>query len=266
NEGWQSMPDPIDPTKTIIFDDFDFQNILFRTGVSHNHSVTASGGSEKLTFSAGLGYQNNDGIVITTNYKRLNGHLNGDLKINDNLSVFGRLLYSSSQDNNPTNANTFGRSIGLPPTAKYKFEDGTFAPGQSSSLGNNEYLLNTQERKNVNDDLTLAFGASWEILPGLKFDPQISMWQTSVDARNFQRAFWNGPLSYVVTRDASGSHSRYNQKQADAVFTYNRIFNENHNLEAKAGFSYFGSTSSGLSANGRNAATDLIPTLNEIGR
>ena len=262
NEGWESMPDPIDPTKTIIFDDFDFQNILFRTGISHDHSFTASGGTENLRFSGGLGYLTADGIVITTKYKRLNTHLNGDLKINDKLSIFGRLIYATTQDNNPTNASTFGRSIGLPPTAKYKFEDGTFAPGQSSSLGNNEYLLNTQVNKNVGDDLTIAFGARWELLPGLTFDPQISMWQTVGESRSFQKAFWNGPLSYVVTRAASGAFSKYRQRQADGVFTYAKSFNTAHNLEAKAGFSYFGSVSSALSANGRDAATDLIPTLN----
>lgn len=262
NEGWQSMPDPIDPTKTIIFDDFDFQNSLYRTGVSGNHSITASGGTEKGTFSAGLGYLNNDGIVITTNYKRLNGHINGDFQIRDNLKVFGRLLYSNSQDNNPTNVNTFGRSIGLPPTAKYKFEDGTYAPGQSSSLGNNEYLLNTVDRKNNGDDLTLAFGAQLKILPGLSFDPQVSWWQASGDTRNFQKAYWNGPLSYVVSRAATSSYSKSLQKQADAVFTYIKSIKNLHNFEAKSGFSYYSSASNSLSANGRDAATDLIPTLN----
>lgn len=261
-DGWQSMPDPIDPSKTIIFNDFDFQNSLYRTGVSGNHSITASGGTEKGTFSAGLGYLNNDGIVITTNYKRLNGHINGDFNIRDNLKVFGRLLYSNSQDNNPTSVNTFGRSLGLPPTAKYKFEDGTFAPGQSSSLGNNEYLLNTVDRKNVGDDLTLAFGAQLKILPGLTFDPQISWWQTSGDSRNFQRAFWNGPLSYVTSRAATSSYTKSLQKQADAVFTYIKSIKNSHNFETKAGFSYYNSASNSLSASGRDAATDLIPTLN----
>ncbi len=262
NEGWQSMPDPIDPTKTIIFDDFDFQNNMYRTGISGNHSITASGGTDKGSFSAGLGYLDNDGIVITTNFKRLNAHLNGDFKIKDNLKVFGRLMYSNRQDNNPTSDATFGRSIGLPPTAKYKFEDGTLAPGASSSLGNNEYLLNTVDRKNVGDDLTVAFGAQLKILPGLTFDPQISLWQVTGDARSFQRAFWNGPLSYVTTRTASSSNAKNLQKQADGVFTYVKSLKSDHNFEAKAGFSYYNTTSSSLSGNGRDAATDLIPTLN----
>lgn len=262
NEGWQSMPDPIDPTKTIIFDDFDFQNNIYRTGISGNHSISASGGTDKGSFSAGLGYLNNDGIVITTNFKRLNGHINGDFNIKDNLKVFGRLMYSNRQDNNPTSEATFGRSIGLPPTAKYKFEDGTLAPGASSSLGNSEYLLNTVDRRNVGDDLTVAFGVQWKILPGLTFDPQVSLWQVTGDARSFQRAFWNGPLSYVTTRAASSSNSKSLQKQADGVFTYIKSLKDDHNFEAKVGFSYYSTFSSSLSGNGRDAATDLIPTLN----
>jgi len=262
NEGWQSMPDPIDPTKTIIFDDFDFQNTLFRTGLAHNHYITASGGNENLTFSGGLGYQNNDGIVITTNYKRLSAHLNSDLKVNDDLSIYGRLLFSNSSDNNPTNVNTFGRSIGLPPTAKYKFEDGSLAPGQSNSLGNNEYLLNTQDRKNNFEDLTINFGAKWNLLPGLSFDPQISLWQTTNESRDFQMGYWNGPTSYVTSRNSSGAFSKYVQKQADAILTFLPNLRSGHNLLVKAGMSYFNSSSRNLNASGRDAATDLIPTLN----
>src|SRR5690606_724269 len=56
NEGWQQMPDPIDPTKTIIYKETDFQDILFRTGMSHNHAISASGGNEKATFNASVGY------------------------------------------------------------------------------------------------------------------------------------------------------------------------------------------------------------------
>jgi TonB-linked SusC/RagA family outer membrane protein len=262
NEGWQSMPDPLDSTRTIIFNDFDFQNILFRTGLSHNHNITASGGTDRATFSTAIGYMNTDGIVITTNYKRLTSHLNGMVKLTDNISFNGRVMYANSRDNNPTGASTFGRSIGLPPTAKYRFEDGTLAPGQNQSLGNNEYHLNTQVRKNSIDDFTMSVGASMRILPGLSFDPQFSWWQTTTDFRFFQRAFWNGPTSYVVTRNSSGSHDKYVQRQADAVLTYVKSFMNVHNLETKLGFSYFNGLTTRLSATGRDAATDLISTLN----
>jgi TonB-linked SusC/RagA family outer membrane protein len=261
-EGWQSMPDPADPTKTIIFSDTDFQSKLFQTGIAHNHSISASGGTESGTFSAGLGYIDQTGIVITSKYKRLSAHINGDLKLRKNLTILGRLNYTNSSNNEPpTGTNLFGRTQGIPPTAKYRFEDGTLAPGLNTSLGNPEYVVNYTISKNSSDRLSVSLGTHWDILPGLSFDPQISLFQTMYDSRYFEKAYYNGPKAYNTNRNASGSYEKTLQKQADAVFTYIKDF-DRHHLEAKAGYSYFGSLYRLLSASGKGAATDLIATLN----
>ncbi|MEO5996462.1 MAG: TonB-dependent receptor [Chitinophagaceae bacterium] len=261
-DGWESMPDPIDPTKTIIFSNTDFQSKLFRTGIGHNHSLSASGGNEGATFRVGVGYFDQDGIVITSKYRRLNASINGDLKVRKNVSVFGRLMYSNS-DNNipPTGVNLFGRTQGIPPTAKYKYEDGTLASGVNSSLGNPEYVVSYVDTKNSSDKLSLAVGTHWEILPGLKFDPQVSLYQTTYNDRYFERAFYDGPRAYNTNRNATGSFSKVLQKQADAVFSYTKELGEHH-LDAQAGGSYFSTANTSLNAAGRGAATNLIPTLN----
>ncbi|MBL7735910.1 MAG: TonB-dependent receptor [Chitinophagaceae bacterium] len=265
NEGWESMPDPIDPTKTIIFKSTDFQDVLFQTGWSHNHNLAVSGGSQNATFNASVGYLSNEGIAITTNYKRLSLNLNGDLKLRDNLKVFSRLMYSNRTDNgvNTRSGFVFARSVAAPPTTKYRFEDGSLAPGANYSIGNAVYHLNSRVAENVLDNLTMVVGAHWELLNGLSFDPQVSIFSTVNDSRLFQKAgLIFGPTGYSAARDATAGHTKQFQKQADAVFSYNRTFGDLHNLEAKAGFSYFGLQNTALNAAGRNAATDLIPTLN----
>jgi TonB-linked SusC/RagA family outer membrane protein len=266
-EGWESMPDPVDPTKTLIFQNTDFQKLTYQTGISNNHNISVSGGTEKATFNAGVGYNKAQGTVITTAYDRLSFNLNGDIKIRDNLSVFSRILYSNANNNVPY-GNTdvvFYRNAGLAPTAKFKFEDGTLAPGLNRNFGNPVYYMNNFIRENSNEKLSVTVGSHLDILPGLSFDPQISLYNTTGDSRSFDPGYWNGPLAYVVSRDASASNSKWRQTQADAVFSYSKSFHSDHNLEAKAGISYFGRESSSLSANGRNASTDLIPTLNASG-
>lgn len=264
NEGWESMPDPLDPTKTIIFKDTDFNDVLYQTAISHNHHVALSGGSEKATFNAGLGYLAGEGTAITTKYNRLTFNLNGDLKIKDNLSVFGRTMYTNSVNNIADPNLTFLRSSGLPRTAKYKFEDGTLAPGQAQGLGNQEYHLNNREDENKNETITLATGAHWELLPGLSFDPQISLYRINNAERRFQPSFQNGagPGNLITSRLASNSVTSWNQYQADAILTYGTSFGSDHNLEAKAGFSYFGREYNTFAAIGQGASTNLIPTLN----
>jgi hypothetical protein len=74
------------------------------------------------TFSAGFGYVDQDGIVLTSKYKRLSAHLNGDLNVSKILTVNGRLNYTNSSNNEPpTGVNLFGRTQGIPPNCKIYF-------------------------------------------------------------------------------------------------------------------------------------------------
>ncbi|WP_461055994.1 SusC/RagA family TonB-linked outer membrane protein [Spirosoma arcticum] len=265
NEGWQSMPDPIDPTKTIIFKETDYQDYLFQTGYSHNHNVGLSGGTDKATFNANLGYLSNQGIAITTGYKRLTFNLNGTLKVRDNVSVFGRVLFTNSTSTDVYNiGQIFFTSIAAPKTSKYTFEDGTLAPGQSRGLGNPSYHLPNRDDQSGSENISLATGGHWDILPGLSFDPQVSLYRLTNEARTFQPSFQGGagPTNLNTTRSATVFNSKWFQTQADAVLTYVKSFGSAHNLEAKAGYSYFGRKITALNASGQGAATDLIPTLN----
>lgn len=262
-EGWESMPDPLDPSKTIIFKDTDFQELLFKTGISHNHALSIAGGTEKATFSAGLGYLKSEGIAIASDFRRITLNLNSELAVRDNVKVFGRLMYSNSASKEPyQTVNLFGRSSGLPPTAKYQFEDGTLAPGINLSIGNPEYIVNVQKGKNSNDKSTMVVGTNWNILPALLLTVQGSLYRETADSRSFLKAYLNGPGNLVNSRDASGSYSKRIQYQTDATLSYSKSFNNIHVLDAMLGFSYYDRIFSTLSANGRGAASDLIPTLN----
>lgn len=263
NEGWESMPDPIDPSRTLIFKETDWQDVLFRTGISQNHHLSATGGTEKAQFSASLGYLDNQGIAITTDMKRYTLNVNGSFKISDNLEFFGITNYARSIDHQVDNiTNIFARAITLPPTTKYRFEDGTLAPGQASSEANPEYWLTNQDAENTSDNLTFSLGSRWQILPDLSFEPQVSIYNRTNDSYRFRPAYLNGPGNVVDSRAANASTSKWRQTQADAVLSYSKVFMAQHNLDAKAGFSYYGRNSSSLSASGQGASTDLIPTLN----
>ncbi|MFC5409291.1 SusC/RagA family TonB-linked outer membrane protein [Larkinella bovis] len=267
NEGWQSMPDPADPTKTLIFQDTDFQSLLYQKALSHNHNLNISGGNDKSTFNVGLGYLKADGTVITTKYDRLSLNMSGELKVRDNLKITSSAIYSRASNNEPysSTAVIFYRNAGLAPTAKLYFEDGTLAPGTNNAIGNPLYQMTTRVNENVNEKLTLSFGGRWDIAPGLAFEPLVSMYNTTGNSYNFQPGYWNGPTAYVDSRVASASSSKWLQYQVDGVFSYNKTFNRVHNLDARAGFAYYDRKNSALSASGRNASTDLIPTLNASG-
>ena len=263
DEGWESMQDPVDPSKTIIYKGTDWQDVLFRTALSHNNYISVDGGSDKATYSASLGYMTNEGTAISTKYNRLTVNLNGDLKIRDNLKVFSRVAYTSSSNNEVYSiGEVFFRSAGMAPTAKYTFEDGSLAPGAAKNIGNPAYFLNNDIIKNRYQKLTVSLGSHWDIIEGLSFNPLVSLYKESGFVYSFAPAYLNGVNNYVTTRAASSSYTELTQYQVDAVFNYRKSFANAHNLDVTAGASYIGRENIGLSASGNGAATDLIPTLN----
>ncbi len=262
-EGWESMPDPLDPSKTIIFQDTDWQNIFYKTGISHNHTLSASGGTERATFNVGLGFFKNQGTALGTDYTRLSLNSNGELKLKENLKVFSRLIYSKTFQNGVVMPFDRDRAQTVAPTAKYRFEDGSLAPGVNRRAQNPEYVLNSQSNKDTQDNLTVAVGSRWDLLPGLSFEPQVSIFTTIADSRYFQKAgYLAGPVTFNDTRSASASYAKLIQYQTDGVLSYNTSFKNLHNIDAKLGVSYYRRERSDLTASGQGAASDLIPTLN----
>ncbi len=262
NEGWQSMPDPIDPSKTIIYQETDWQDVLFQRSISHDHHLAVSGGGDKATFNGSIGYMKNNGIAITTFYDRLSANLSSDLKVNDKLDVNGKMLYTYSTNNSVySDTELFFRAAGLAPTAKYVFEDGTLAPGAGRNTGNPIYYLNKRDNKNTSENLSLSLAADWRPLNGLTISPQASLYKIAGDNYAFIHSYTNGVNNVNTTRPASSAYNKTIQTQADLVANYTKSW-DGHSVDLMGGFSYFKRYIFGLSASGQGAATDLIPTLN----
>ncbi len=268
-EGWESMPDPLDPTKTIIFKDTKYQDLIYQNGLTHDYNLQASGGTGKATFNAGLGYLTSEGTVISTEYKRLSFNFNGTLKLTDNFQLFSRLLYTNRSNKAVANySNLFYRSASLPGTSKYQFEDSTMAPGQNSSIGNPDYYFKgpySLQGQATAENTIMTVGGRWDIVKGLSFEPTVSLLRANTDFYSFQpAALLNGVGAVVNTRTATANYSKTTQYQADAFFTYVKAFGngDDHHLQAKAGYSYYSRNIQGQNGTGQGAATDNIPTLN----
>ena len=69
--------------------DTDWQDVMYETGKMQKYNFSVSGGNDQGTFYVGLGYMNNDGIVVMDRdyYKRLTGQVNASYKIKPWLEV-----------------------------------------------------------------------------------------------------------------------------------------------------------------------------------
>jgi TonB-dependent starch-binding outer membrane protein SusC len=65
----------------------DWQNEIFRTVPMHNHLISLSGGSESVSYFFSGSYLDQKGILLNTDYNRLNLRANLNAKINDRISA-----------------------------------------------------------------------------------------------------------------------------------------------------------------------------------
>lgn len=63
----------------------DWQDLLFRNAMIHNHSLSVSGGSKRTTFNASLSYTDHQGVIINSGYNRYRGRIYLNHKVNDRI-------------------------------------------------------------------------------------------------------------------------------------------------------------------------------------
>lgn len=262
DEGWEKMVDPI-TGKTIIFNGHNWQDIIFRTALSQTHYLSVSGGSEKVTYRVGLGYLDSEGAAIQTGYERLNFDASGTVYVNDDLTVTGSVRFSHSGTDQVFDTDQiFQRALGLAPTAKLRFEDGTLAPGQNLGMGNPLYALSRVVSQFNENRTTFSLSGNWDITEHLSLNPQASLYIERALDNDFTKSYYIASHAIINTRPASASYDLEWQKELGANLKYTNTFSGSHNLSALAGFSYYDRKAYNLAASGNGAGTDLIPTLN----
>ena len=171
-EQWMAMG-LVDP---ILFPNTDQYDEMFRTGAIMNHTVSASGGNDKINFYTSLGIMDQEGLQIHNDYSRYNMRLNVDYKVRDNVKIGIRTDGSWSERQTPRGAGleTAGLKYVIsgilnkhPETGEY---GGAMAYGESASAGNavaeyEAYRTNTS-RKEFNGNAYLE----WEPLKDLKLN------------------------------------------------------------------------------------------------
>ena len=266
-EGWKSMPDPVDPSKTLIFQDNNWQNLGLRTGISHNHHLEVGGSSDRAKFLAGIGYMTTEGTLKGTDYDRLSFNMNGEVSILKNLSVNARMYFTQTTKNeSPFDlASAFYRIPGTAPTTKIYNEDGSLTHGTSWGEANPLYALNIVNPKNKtrNQNQTYVFGGNWNILPELSFKPTVSLYRTQDMKDTFMPKHYNG--RYVVdSREARATRHMETHYQVDAVLNYIKTFKEDHNLNVMLGLNYTQRDYDDIAAGGKGGSTDNVTTVNGI--
>ncbi len=254
----------LNPEASLLYNDFDWYSPMQRTGKRTDASINYAGKSDKSDYFVSLGYLNDAGYIIKSDFKRFNGRINVNANVKPwlktGLNIYGstsdgNLASDNSTDNNASYVNAFGFARGIGPIYPVRAYDASgnpimnavtgeqwydygIHPGainrpQGANAGRHVYyetLLNDNQRRR-----NLVGARSYVDISFLKdftFTPSIS-----IDIRSNNNAqYWNP----IVGDGASTNGYAFQSSSTIKSYTFNQLLKyskqiDKHNISAFIG-------------------------------
>lgn len=217
----------------------DWQDMMFRNGMTTNHQVAINGGSDRTTYSASVGYYKGENNYEAHSFERLTAKLSIDSEITSFLKVgfstMNTYIMNYGQDTNPMEMALRASPFTTPYNEKGALR--TFLPGSRQNVWNP--LLDTQNNSVVDDrkslstfttgyiDVKLPYGIKYRFNGGLSLKyNSIGQFQASNTTKRMGGLDWSfGEYGHTV------------DYTLENIVTWDYSFNKIHNFNVTGLFS-----------------------------
>ncbi|MEO6523074.1 MAG: TonB-dependent receptor [Mucilaginibacter sp.] len=243
---------------------YDWQDAVYRKGITQNYSLNASGGDEKTKFFVSAAYDKQQGQEIGQDFTRGVLRVNLDHQMSKKFSFETKLNLSGYNQNGTTGGTAFASpnrsSTLIVPINPIYNADGTY---NTSFIGS--YNINLVQNTSYNDYSAFSkrgignFAFNYKILPDLKFRSSYSLDYTDIvenqyqDPRTVDGSAVNGRAQVVNT-----TFKDYN---IDQTLNYTHVFSKKHSLGVIAGFTFKQEINDGNNASGIGFVNYQLRTL-----
>lgn len=240
------------PTNTNWYDE------ITRTGTYSESNVSISGSSENIKYFLSAGNYEEKGILNGTDYGRTTIRSNNEYKVSDKLRISQNFSVTSIK-NIPQPMSAFTTAYRQSPMVPVRYSNGKYgvpfvnngvvaqSGSQFNSVGNPVAALDYNNEKQQSVILQGGLKLDYDILKSLKFTSQFNGEFYTYKQYNYVNnlALW---LAADPTRVESGydksslnvntltrNREQYFNWNLSNYFTYNKVFNEIHDVEVTAG-------------------------------
>ena len=275
------LNDPNNPLETFT----DWQDEVFETAIIHDTNVGFNGGTEKLAYSFGASYLDQDGIVglEKSNYTRITARVNLQYDVLDNLKFTGTAIYTTSTKNNLIESNigsVLYSALNIDPFTTVRNTDPN-SNGYGNTLVTSREVVNPvamiENTFNTTqiDKISSTFGIAYTVLKGLTLESKFQHNHAAVMSDIFLPVFNYGPGKQGTVEDnpnvikddgnsLTDNVDFYEDYKWENYVTYAKEFNDSHKLNLLLGTSiqefkglFTGRSGRGL-INNRNSIEDAI--------
>ena len=229
------------PTETGY--DTDWQKEITRNGLSHNHNLSLTGGSEGTRYNASVNYFNNQGIVKRNGVEKIVARVGVDQNAFEDRLKLSFNLANSINTSDHISYGIFNGAARFVPTSPIMSDDPQYQQygGYFQVVGRTGYMnpvamLNQRDEKRSNNTLLGNFKADLKLVEGLIWSNILSYQRTHYD-RNYymQRTDFD---SFALGRGfADRTALKHIDKILESYLNYS-FSADQHNFDAMAGYSY----------------------------
>lgn len=254
--------------------DTDWFDEVTRTGFSHMHTVTLSGGNAKTNYRVTADYRDAKGVDIRSYRKEYGGRANVNHTTRDGLFFFSANIAPRVIDREKSDWGVFSDALKNNPTTPVWDEENEHYTRFSGGIGSNivETLLevdNGSEIKLLEWNATAGINLLPLFTPGnpdLSLQSQVTVSQYQVDKFNytFSPSTYGPNILSGYAGQASRSFDKSTENNLEWVTNFSAMIDGQHQLRAMLGYSYNYGVYSGMSAENKDFSSDLL-SYNNLG-
>ncbi|WP_207510631.1 SusC/RagA family TonB-linked outer membrane protein [Longitalea luteola] len=229
----------------------DWQDEAFRKGLTQNHQVSLSGGTDKVRYYVSGNMTKQEGMVINTDYTSYSARANVEVNATKKLKLGLNLAPTYSIINDPGvegKDNIFHQLLSMTPVQEESMglypnagDNGQYpwSTSTNSPIAKLQQIIGETKRFRT---ITSVFG-EYQIVPGLSFKTTLNLDNTDQDAKSFTPYQVTNALATRqkdLTIRSSGSFTSYKKLTFvnENTLSYNKTINSVHDISALAGYSY----------------------------
>lgn len=243
----------------------DWQDEVYRTGVTQSYNTSITGGNEFSNFRASLNHTVNEGVLKGSSKERTNGRLNYRNQLFDNRLIINAVASGTVEKNKYIKYSGWGNQdiifqmLQRNPTDPVYDSLGNYHQSRrefnySNPLAVIDELQNERSAKRFMGNIS----SDWEIVKGFKHWLSISYARDDDESWYFEPAGgWSAPEGY-----GSRTFNNKEVKTLESTFTFNKEVMAGQNLNVIAGYSYQEELYTGISAHGSGPTSNLLRAYN----
>lgn len=245
----------------------DWQKEATRTAVSHNHSLTFSGGGENMTAIANISVRDDQGLMLNSNAKRIDGFVKISWDVKPWLNIQSSLMSGGQKANAPEEAGGYPlgqtairRMYSALPFLPVQYPDGTYAnegdyPG--AELAENPVrLLNSLFNQTTQTYQIGNIIGTFHLVKHLNFTSSFNG-QLGATSHNYYASIGLAGISSTQHGIAQRTNGQSGSWTNENYFTYSNSFGD-HSLEATVGASWYYYSSNSTFAGAENFFDDFF--------